>query len=82
MASFLADGLKLAGRPKKTEKKLNRSEVEGEVEVEVKLRPTVGRPVYLGVELPSRDHDQIFVFCLIVADFLLWGALSDERMGL
>jgi hypothetical protein len=46
-------------------------------EVEVKLRPFC-----LGVVLPSEAHDQIFVFCLTVAGFLLWSALSDKRMGL
>jgi hypothetical protein len=35
-----------------------------EVEVEVKLRPTVNRPVYLGVGLPSGTHDQM--------SFLYW----------
>jgi hypothetical protein len=40
-------------------------EVQGkvEVEVEVKLRPTVSRPVYRGVELPSVTHENIF-FCI------------------
>jgi hypothetical protein len=52
------------------------------VEVEVNLRPTVSRPVCLGVALPSGAHDQIFVFCLRIAGFLMWGTLSDERMGL
>jgi hypothetical protein len=52
------------------------------VEVEVNLRPTVSRPVYLGVGLPSGAHDQVFVFCLTIAGFLMWGTLSDERMGL
>jgi hypothetical protein len=51
-----------------------------EVEVEVKLRPTISRPVFLPVGLPSGAHDQIFVFCLTIAGFLPWGALSDERM--
>jgi hypothetical protein len=27
-------------------------------------------------------HDQIFVLCLRIAGFLMWGALSDERTGL
>jgi hypothetical protein len=49
---------------------------------EVKLRPTVSRPVCLGVGLPSGTHDQNFFFCLTVAGFLMWGALSDERRGL
>jgi hypothetical protein len=52
------------------------------VEVEVKLRLTISRPVCLGVELPSEAYDQIVVFCLTVAGFLLWGTLSDERMDL
>jgi hypothetical protein len=34
------------------------------------------------VELPSGAHDQIFVFCLTIAGFLMCGTLSDERMGL
>jgi hypothetical protein len=53
-----------------------------EVEVEAMLRPTVSRPVCLGVGLPSGSHDQIFVLCLAVAGFLIWGTLSDERTGL
>jgi hypothetical protein len=52
------------------------------VEVEVKLRPMVNRLVYLGIGPPSGVHDLIFVFWLTVASFLLWGALSDERMCL
>jgi hypothetical protein len=53
-----------------------------EVDVEVKLRPTISRPVCLGVGLPARAHDQIFLFCLTIAGFLLWAALSDKRTGL
>jgi hypothetical protein len=53
-----------------------------EYEVEVNLRPTVSRPVCLGVGLPFGAHDQIFVFCLTIAGFLMCGTLSDERMGL
>jgi hypothetical protein len=43
---------------------------------------TVNRPVCFGVRHPSGAHDQIFAFCLTVAGFLMWRALSDERMGL
>jgi hypothetical protein len=52
------------------------------MEVEANLRPTVSRPVCLGVGLPSGAHDQIFIFCPTVAGFLMWGTLSDERMVL
>jgi hypothetical protein len=53
-----------------------------EVEDEVKLRPTVSRPVCLGVELPFGTHDHIFLFCLIIVGFLMFSTLSEERMGL
>jgi hypothetical protein len=39
-------------------------------EAEVKLRPTVGWPEYLGVGLTSGTYDQIFVFCVKFAGFL------------
>jgi hypothetical protein len=35
-------------------------QVEVEVEVEVNLRPTVSRPVWLGVRHPSETRDQFF----------------------
>jgi hypothetical protein len=41
------------------------------------LRPTVSRPVCLGIKHPSGAYDQ-FLF-LSVAGWLMWGALSDER---
>jgi hypothetical protein len=41
------------------------------------LRPTVSRPVCLGIKHPFGDHDQIFITVL-----LIWGAVSDERTGL
>jgi hypothetical protein len=56
--------------------------VEVEVEVEVNLRPTVTRPVSHGVGHPSGAHDQIFVFRLTIAGFLMWGTLSDKMMSL
>jgi hypothetical protein len=52
------------------------------VEVEVNLRLTVSQQVCLGVGLPSRAHDQMFVFSLTVVGLLMWGILSDEGMGL
>jgi hypothetical protein len=63
------------------EEDVNLHRVEEEEE-EVNLRPKVSRPVCLGVGLPSGAHDQIFVFCLTIAGFLMCGTLSDERMGL
>jgi hypothetical protein len=53
-----------------------------EVVVEINFRPMVSRAVYLRVGLPSGAHDNIFVFCLTVAGFSMWGVLSDQRMGL
>jgi hypothetical protein len=46
------------------------------------LRPTVGRPVCLGVKHPSGAYDQIFITCVTVTGLFLWGALSDEMSGL
>jgi hypothetical protein len=46
------------------------------------LRPTVSRPVYLGVKHPFWDLRPDFFFCLTVAGLLIWGALSDKRTGL
>jgi hypothetical protein len=46
--------------------------LEVEAEAEVKLPLTVSRPVCLDVGLPSGAHDQIFVFCLMIAGFLIW----------
>jgi hypothetical protein len=45
------------------------------------LRPTVSRPVYLGIKHPSWVYDQIFI-SQSVADLLMWDALNDERTGL
>jgi hypothetical protein len=53
---------------------------EVEVEVEVKLGPTVSRSVRPGVGLPSRAHAQIIF--LTIAVFLTWGTLSEERTSL
>jgi hypothetical protein len=46
------------------------------------LRPTVSRPVCLGIEHPFGAYDQIFITCMAVTVLFLWGALSDERSGL
>jgi hypothetical protein len=50
--------------------------------MEVVLRPTVSRPVCLGVKHPPGAYDQIFYCCQTVAGLLMWGALSAERTGL
>jgi hypothetical protein len=46
------------------------------------LRPTVSRPVSLGIKHLSGAYDQIFITCLTVTVLFLWGALSDERSGM
>jgi hypothetical protein len=53
-----------------------------QVKVKVILRPTVSRPVCLGVGIPSGASDQIFVFCLTVTGFLMRGTTSDEGTSL
>jgi hypothetical protein len=53
-----------------------------DVKAEVKMRPTVSRPVCLGVELSSGTLDQLVFFCLTIVGVLILDTLSGERMGL
>jgi hypothetical protein len=46
------------------------------------LRPTVSRPVCLGIKHPFGAYDQIFITCVTVSVLFFWGAHSDERSGL
>jgi hypothetical protein len=46
------------------------------------IRPTVSRPVCLGIKHPSGAYDQIFYYCQTVAGLFMWGAVSDERTDL
>jgi hypothetical protein len=53
-----------------------------EFELSFMLRPTVSRPVSLGIKHPFEAYDRIFITCVTVTVLFLWGALSDERNGL
>jgi hypothetical protein len=48
------------------------------VQSSLMLRPTVSRPVRLGIKHPSGAYEQVF----ITVPLLMWGALSAERTGL
>jgi hypothetical protein len=52
------------------------------VELSFMLRPTVSRPVSLGIKYPFGAYDQIFITCVTFTVLFLWGALSDQRTGL
>jgi hypothetical protein len=53
------------------------------VKVKVMLRPTVSRPVCLGIKHRSGTYDQIFsTVRQLVGGLLMWGALFDDRTGL
>jgi hypothetical protein len=44
------------------------------------LRPTVSRPVCLGVKHPSGAYDQTFSSVRQLAGLLMWCAFSEERV--
>jgi hypothetical protein len=46
------------------------------------LRPTVSRPVCLGLSTHLGLTARFFYYCQTIAGLLMWGALSDERTGL
>jgi hypothetical protein len=46
------------------------------------FRPTVSRPVCLGIKHPFGAYDQILITCVTVTVLFLWDALSDERSDL
>jgi hypothetical protein len=60
----------------------SRSKTDCKLSLSLMLRPTVSRPVYLGVKHPFGAYDQIFITCMTVTVLFLWGDLSDERSGL
>jgi hypothetical protein len=53
------------------------------VKVKVILRPTVCRPVRLGIRHSPGTSHQFFPFSIFftVSDLLMWGAISDEKLG-
>jgi hypothetical protein len=48
--------------------------------LKITLRPTVNRPVCLGVKHPSGAQNLIFFYCQTVAGFLMWDTFSVERL--
>jgi hypothetical protein len=54
----------------------------GKVKFKVMLRPTVSRPVCLGIKHPICGLRPDLYYCQTVPGLLIWGALSDERAGL
>jgi hypothetical protein len=71
------------------QQQLNNLNTLSTLSLSLMLRPTVSRPVCLGMKHPSGAYDQFFFFfvrnteCVLTVSFLIpCVALSDERMGL
>jgi hypothetical protein len=77
----------LSQRPRNPVEAHEKQEVVGSLSLSLSLmlRPTVSRPVCLGIKHPSGAYTR-FLFPygirLTITFFIPWGALSDERTGL
>jgi hypothetical protein len=58
------------------------SRAELNYQLSLLLRPTVSRPVCLGIKHPFGAYGQIFSTSVTVTVLFLWSVLSDERSGL
>jgi hypothetical protein len=81
-AAALASRVILGSESRGTRNHILLSQIQDWVSLSLMLRPTVSRPVCLGIKHPFGTYDQIFITCVTVTVLFLWGALSDERSGL